>query len=514
MGRFYNPFSPRRSIVADAGADAGTEAGPTADGPPSNQRTTASKSRHAPHPSVGTIPDRLEDIKDYVRGVSSYIQWLQGLTERERSNVTRVTEVKRELKIAHRDLERLDTDMCCEIGDEIEALVKDARRHAWRSYRSVVKLEERLIGPESGGDTGVKLRRISGPQNGERRNTSTDNGKVEAYVRSDDGEEKQVFRAALDVRRRSVESNKGGDTYLMSGALPVGDVQPPAEVQRAGRANAFEALRQLPRLITHGAPSQYSESLHLPTTHPLKIPQPRDEVKMRVQEEEANMEPTLHDPYKERRGSCNGFMITEMTMQGIEDARFVLPYLHYMKLHELRAMKEWLSSAGFIVSSGSISRMEKALLCIQLLQTGCRYEALAVIHSRSPHQVKESCNEVMRALLQWHRMTVDDDAIGDQAEYIVLWGIWHKYTVSDGRAGLYFGFDWPCLAKVLVALNIYMGRWRRQGKFAMEGPAFAWGKFFVSVGGREIPDTIDAEAGERNDAETTSLHEVARRSRV
>jgi hypothetical protein len=230
MGRFYNPFSPRRSIVADAGADAGTEAGPTADGPPSNQRTTASKSRHAPHPSVGTIPDRLEDIKDYVRGVSSYIQWLQGLTERERSNVTRVTEVKRELKIAHRDLERLDTDMCCEIGDEIEALVKDARRHAWRSYRSVVKLEERLIGPESGGDTGVKLRRISGPQNGERRNTSTDNGKVEAYVRSDDGEEKEVFRAALDVRRRSVESNKGGDTYLMSGALPVGDVQPPAEV--------------------------------------------------------------------------------------------------------------------------------------------------------------------------------------------------------------------------------------------------------------------------------------------
>ena len=84
------------------------------------------------------------------------------------------------------------------------------------------------------------------------------------------------------------------------------------------------------------------------------------------------------------------------------------------------------------------SRTEKALLCIQLLQTGCRYETLAVIHSRSPHEVMESCNEVMRALLKWHRMTVDDDDIGNQAEYIVLWGIWHKYTVSDGKAGEYY----------------------------------------------------------------------------
>ena len=130
MGRFYNPFSPRRSIVASAGtdadADAGTTRGPTAEGPQSNERTTAPKSRHAPHPSVGTIPDRLDDIKDYVRGVSSYIQWLQGVTEHERSNVTRVTEIKRELKSVHRDLEKLDANSYCEIGDEIEALVKDA----------------------------------------------------------------------------------------------------------------------------------------------------------------------------------------------------------------------------------------------------------------------------------------------------------------------------------------------------------------------------------------------------
>ncbi|KAG9188197.1 hypothetical protein G6011_02120 [Alternaria panax] len=508
MVRFYNPLSPRRSTVVDAR----TTPGPIAEKPPPDEYTTAPRSRHSPHPSVGTIPDRLDDIQDYVRGISTYIHWFQSLTEHERSNVTQVTEVKRELKLAHRNLEKLDAEMYCELGEEIETLVKDAMRHAWRSYRSVVKLEEKLRGPNGGSNAGVKLRGTSGPQN--ERNTSTDNGKVEAYVRNDTMEEKQAFYDALDTRQQPAGSNHDADTYLISGALPIEDKSRQVKVPRVGRANAFEALRQLPHLLTHGEPSQCSESLHLPATNPQKIPQPRDEVKIRVQQEEANMDPILRSPHKVRRGSCNGFMITEMTMHAIEDPRFVLPYLHYMKIHELRAIKEWLSNAGFIVSSGSMSRTEKALLCIQLLQTGCRYEALAVIHSRSPHEVMESCNEVMRALLKWHRMTVDDGDIGRQVEYIVLWGIWHKYTVSDGKAGDYFGFDWTCLAKVLVSLNVYMGRWRMQGKFAMDGPAFAWGKFFVPNDSRGILDMRDGDQGERNDAETSSFYAVAQRGRL
>ncbi|CAN9325183.1 unnamed protein product [Alternaria alternata] len=451
MGRFYNPFSPRRSTVAVAE----TIPGPIAEEPPPDDHTTATRSHHAPHPSVGTIPDRLDDIRDYVRGVSTYIHWFQSLTEHERSNVARVTEVKRELKLAHRNLEKLDADMYCELGDETEALVKDAMRHAWRSYRSVVKLEEKLRGSNGGSDSGVKLRRISGPQN--ERNTSTDHGKVEAYTRSDTMEVKQALYEALDVRQQPAEGNRDENPYLMSGALPVKDRSPQIEVQRAGRAHAFEALRQLPHLLAHGAPSQCSESLHLPATNPQKIPQPRDEVKVRVQEEEANTDSVLRNPYKVRRGSCNGFMITEMTMHAIEDTRFVLPYLHYMKVHELRAIKEWLGNAGFIVSSGSMR---------------------------------------------------------NQAEYIVLWGIWHKYTVSDGKAGEYFGFDWTCLAKVLVSLNVYMGRWRMQGKFAMDGPAFAWGKFFVPNDSRCVLDTRDGDQGGRNDAETSSFYAVARRGRL
>ena len=211
MGRFYNPFSPRRSIVAVAE----TTPGPTAEEPPPDDHTTATRSHHAPHPSVGTIPDRLDDIRDYVRGVSTYIHWFQSLTEHERSNVARVTEVKRELKLAHRNLEKLDADMYCELGDETEALVKDAMRHAWRSYRSVVKLEEKLRGSNGGSDSGVKLRRISGPQN--ERNTSTDHGKIEAYTRSDMMEVKQALYEALDVRQQPAEGNRDENPYLMSG---------------------------------------------------------------------------------------------------------------------------------------------------------------------------------------------------------------------------------------------------------------------------------------------------------
>ena len=168
MGRFYNPFSPRRSTVAVAE----TTPGPTAEEPPPDDHTTATRSHHAPHPSVGTIPDRLDDIRDYVRGVSTYIHWFQSLTEHERSNVARVTEVKRELKLAHRNLEKLDADMYCELGDETEALVKDAMRHAWRSYRSVVKLEEKLRGSNGGSDTTEVKQAVSADRSSESRASS------------------------------------------------------------------------------------------------------------------------------------------------------------------------------------------------------------------------------------------------------------------------------------------------------------------------------------------------------
>jgi hypothetical protein len=510
MGRLYNPFRPHRRDVATDEQSVEQEQA-------SSVHRTAPRGRHAPHPSVCTAPDRLDEIRDYVRGASTYIQWLQGLTEIERSNIAQVNEIKRELKTAHRSLEKLHVEKCRGLGDEVEALVKDATRYAWRSYRSVVKLEEKLRGLTKG-ETGET-----------RTHENVDDNQRKVRSRVKDEEQRLHASDGVDgtqgppsMRRQYVESDDDEEKFLMSGALPSGDESSKATVQKAGRADALNVLKYLPQVLARGAPSQAPRSPDRQETNPEKIPQPREEVKRRIQEESSNQEPMLRDPDRVRRGSCNGFMITEMTMKGVDNPHFVLPFLHYMKFHELRYLKEWLANAGFINSSGTITRMEKCLLCIQVLQTGCRYEALAVIHSRSPLQVQDACKEVMQGLVQWHRKTVDEDETGDQAKYIGLWGIWDKYVVSDGRAGLYFGIDWTQLAKVLVALNMYMGRWRMQGKFAMDGPAFAWGKFFVPEDSDEASGTVDRgrhEGGidvQDNDdsIETNPFDSVTRRGMV
>ncbi|KAF1851394.1 uncharacterized protein K460DRAFT_362141 [Cucurbitaria berberidis CBS 394.84] len=211
------------------------------------------------------------------------------------------------------------------------------------------------------------------------------------------------------------------------------------------------------------------------------FPQPRSSVKLRLQHEEATQRLTLDEPDKVRRGSCNGFTVTKMIMCGIEDARFVLPYFHHIKHHEVRALKNWLCEKMYVKRSGGISRMEKVLHCIQLLQTGCRYESLAVLFSRSPRQIKDSCHEVMAGLLRLHCDTVNVDEATDHVVrmYMPLWGLWTQYGATKGKAALYYGFRLSQVAQVLGALNLYIGRWRMQGGFAVDGPMFSWGGVFV-----------------------------------
>ena len=510
MGRLHNPFNPRRPTPRDAASKAaiGQSISPahTPDDP-----TLVPRSRHAAHQSIGTIGDRVDNIRDYVRGVSSYIHWLQGLTEHDRSDVARVTEIKRELKTAHRNLEKLFTERCRGLGDEIEGLVKVAMKYAWRSYTNVVKLEEKLKGRVNGKAPPLRRAKAAAVNGGDKRETiGRENELKDVDASHDVRNAKSTTQTLPKTRPNSIDNEKDDEAdgkYMMSGALPVEDrIIVPS--QRAGRADALELLRNLPQILTRGMPSQNKSSLHSPETNPEKVPQPRCEVKKRIQEEEASVTPALRDPDRVRRGSCNGFMITEMTMKGLKEPHFVLPYLHHLKIHELRYLKEWLSNEGHITPSGTVTRTEKTLLCIQLLQTGCRYEALAVIHSRSPRQVKESCRQVMQGLLKWHEETIDGEDMEGQAKYLVLWGIWDKYVISDGRASLYFGFDWSHLAKVLLALNMYMGRWRMQGRFAMDGPAFVWGKFFVTASTEKVRHMVNG-VGSEDDMNGRGGHEVA-----
>ncbi|OAL47193.1 hypothetical protein IQ07DRAFT_590052 [Pyrenochaeta sp. DS3sAY3a] len=233
-------------------------------------------------------------------------------------------------------------------------------------------------------------------------------------------------------------------------------------------------------------------------------PQPRASVILRIQQEESIQGLVLHDPNRVRRGSCTGTTITDLIMCGIDDNRFVLPYFHHIKHHEVRALKEWLAQRRHVERSGSIGRMEKVLHCLQLLQTGCRYESLAVIFSRSPLQVKASCQEVVQGLLSLYADTIDSNAVTKQVvqEYMPLWGLWDKYKLSVKEAVLYYGFHATEIAKVIGALNLYIGRWRMQGGFAVSGPVFSWGHVFVLASSSKPAYNVYREDDERNSEDT------------
>lgn len=64
------------------------------------------------------------------------------------------------------------------------------------------------------------------------------------------------------------------------------------------------------------------------------------------------------------------------------------------------------------------------------------------------------------------------------------------------------------MAQVLVALNLYIGRWRMQGMFATDGPTFIWGRFFVasakSAAKRAIQEEVAHPRGDTPDDDDTS----------
>ena len=78
----------------------------------------------------------------------------------------------------------------------------------------------------------------------------------------------------------------------------------------------------------------------------------------------------------------------------------------------------------------------------------------------------------------------------DQEMYTTLWGIWCRvYEIPQNQqwAEDYFGYHWTDIGKVMVTLNLYIGRWREQGKFALEGPSLNWGRFFDADGTGRFP---------------------------
>ena len=495
--------------------------------------------RTTPKLSREIMANNLHQVEDYVRRTSVRVQYLEALIEQEHSTIGQVTEIKRQLKTAHRNLEKLHFERCPSLGTDVNLWVVGAMRLAWQAYRRMVKLEEKLRSlPVSLsdsedwiGDYEKESPVIIGIEMEPEKKT------LEADTTAGATEEQQARRAqpvtyvptgakgarlsvhvprAITIPAKEKREQQT-ETYRMSGALPSLERLPaePSPTRASSEVMPTTMPRILPRLVTYDQglrddgrydggydsdDSLYDTRLRrhraeqrkewsvVEELDPVHATIPRAEVEARLREEEAEFAPILIEPDRQRQGSCDGAMVTDMVMNNVLNKDYVLPYLRFIKHHELRALKQWFVDNHYVKRSATISRTEKVLHCLELLQTGCRYETIATIFSRTPRQVESSCHEVMEGLLELHGFTMIKAR--DQEMYTTLWGIWcRKFGNPQNQhpAAYYYGFDWLDVGKVMVTLNLYIGRWREQGKFSLEGPSLNWGKFFDAEGTGRFP---------------------------
>jgi hypothetical protein len=535
--RFSNPFkalkqSPRhtsRAIEQDVSNERIEPA------PPVSRITSRPSSQLTPE----GVLDELNRIELYIRDTTARVRHLQALIDRECPTV-QVTETKRELKAAHRNLEKLQLEKRGLFGDDVDGQIKEATRYAWGAYRRMVALEEKLrSSPASVSSSdcwtedcekeiqpvaAIYAKRASVDDTDTTAGATDDKQERRAtpatYVPSGARRIRERRPTPLGLRMTDAERNSEVEVRRMSGSLPrdgmglrdmtecttatatTGSVEiSPHEWKNdkrsddVGRAyngghvsddSLYKARRRNRK--QYRKENLKNDSPIEPTEQTMEqFPQPKDKIVSRLHVEEARTSSTLGDPDRKRQGSCNGFMVADMVMSGIVDERFVLPYFHYIKHHEVRALKQWLSDKKYITKTDGISRIEKVLHCIHLLQTGCRYETLAVIFSRTPRQVEQSCHEVMEGLLNLHGFTMIKTH--DQEMYTTLWGIWERFDSPENQpqAEYYYGFDWLDIGKVMVTLNLYIGRWREQGRFALSGPSDRWGRYFGAEGTGRFP---------------------------
>ncbi|KZM28328.1 hypothetical protein ST47_g527 [Ascochyta rabiei] len=495
--------------------------------------------RTTPKLSREIMANNLSQVESYVRRTSVRVQYLEALIEQEHSTIGQVTEIKRQLKTAHRNLEKLHFERCPSLGIEVNDWVTGAMRLAWQAYRRMVKLEEKLKNlPVNFSDSedwakdgerdspvmiGIEMEPEKKPLEldttaGAAEETSTRRVQPVTYVPTG----AKGARLSVQIPNANtipVKERRGQHTeaYRMSGALPSAERLPagPSPTRVPSEADHAKGSRALPLLITHdqglGDDGRYDgdydseDSLYetrrqrhrveerrrysaVEDFDPEQTTPTRREVEARLREAEAELAPIMMEPDRQRQGSLPGSMVADMVMNNVLNEEYVLPYLHFIKHHELRALKQWLVDNHYVKKSAVISRTEKVLHCLELLQTGCRYETIAIIFSRTPRQVESSCHEVMEGLLELHGFTMIKAR--DQEMYTTLWGIWARKFGNPRNhhpAAYYYGFDWLDAGKVMVTLNLYIGRWREQGKFALDGPSLNWGKFFDAEGTGRFP---------------------------
>jgi hypothetical protein len=447
MIKFANPFrrsrplSPQKGDKAQVQETSLREAYRTRSPEQFQQRTL-----EAPYAlSPSGISNELQRIQTHVHVTSARIRHLQELVQQDEAAIARVTELIRRLRETHRDLEIFQSQIERQLGEDAAELVGDVGRRVWQAHQRLVNAEDRIL----------------------RNEKDKEPKKPEEYM----------MTGALPIE------DKDGDVPMRDPSSDTMDLDSFPQVTAQAIHSRFKSTSSSSDPFPGSYSPAYIPRARAPSS-PEPFPRPRNEVIQRLQHEEANTALHILRATIPRQGSADGFTITHMVMSGAIDHRFVLPYFHHIKHHEVRTLKQWLAERKYITKSGSISRIEKLLHGIQLLQTGNRYESIAVVFSRSPKQIADSCREVMAGLLELYDATVAHGGVnGTEAEvavYVRLWGIAKRFEMNQG-ADEYFGFGWDAVQRVLIALNLYIGRWRGSGS-PWEGRVFMWGRY---LGGEE-----------------------------
>jgi hypothetical protein len=458
-------------------------------------RTLPSQRNSDPIPT-NTVPGELHQIHAYAAAIKTRVEYLQGLIEP--TALDEITEIKRVMKDTHRILERLQRK-----ASEHDANfdLSDVTVQAWQAYQKLVKMEERLRRPS--GEWG-KEREVEASQPISYVPTGAQRLAIERVPMPtgfeedlEEGEEVYVTRTLGKSWLADPEVEETDDAletglYMMSGGLPSPYSQSNSRIAEepdrspiSKSENEDEPDEDGTGLMAGGPVREVGGRNGVRKLQKTKfshhLTRTRAEVEQSCEEEEGGDLATLRDPDRQREGSMSGYYATLYIMCGINDAAVVLPKLRFIKIHEVRELRTWLTENKYIKRSDGISRMEKLLQLLILLQEGYRIEKLAVLFSRTPNQVHAACREVMSGLLELHSETLLPRR---QPTCDGLWKISVMFFNTDevvSRATGYYGWDMMDLIKVLVTLNVFIGRYRQQGQFSLIGPYFHWWRSFHEV---------------------------------
>ncbi|PSN71755.1 hypothetical protein BS50DRAFT_235362 [Corynespora cassiicola Philippines] len=477
---------------------------------------------------TNTIPGELHQIQAYVDATNTRIRYLEGLLEPTLAE--QITEIKRGLKDAHRGLEKLQNSTS---HQQTSGVLEDVTRKTWRAYRRLVSLEERMrdmcgpTTPSTRRNSGQRVLSLSGnvPSDSGPSSSQGPSNRIQAPVQL------QPQRVNFPAQRRNHMAVAPRQVQIITnGSVPrhprpvaqdvaaeiTASPEPEEETDSAtyetpdgGPHNAEESLPNNSNRLTNGTSertarqshssrsremgqelteSQNTSSLHVARRRRIRlsvdIHRTRTQVLDNVREEEEITAPVLMEPERRREGSAAGWSITLMIMSGARNDTMVLPELEYMKIHEVKALKKWLSENGHIVRSDGMGRLEKLLHLLLLLQMGCRLETLATLFSCTPRQVQDSCREVALGLLEMHSETSVD---AEERGYLCLhlWHISDRYVTQHDAIRVKGYYPWTAeeLNRMLVTLNLFIGRYRAQGGFRLSGPHLDWARYYQTETG-------------------------------